>query len=129
MTLFDRINRSNIAQFAALAGVLVAFAAPAQAVRLISDPLAAGITHCGRYEGGVFKADFPVVVDPTQGGGNICQFDISAQVVGSTVIYTATAVTLDVLWGRLESPQSLPLSVARPSNPATAPAHERAVNP
>jgi hypothetical protein len=100
---------------------------PVLAVHIISDPLAAGVTHCGRYEGGVFKADVPVVVDPAQGGGNICYFNIDTQTAGTTVIYTATSVSVDPLWGRGESAQSLPLSVVRPGVPATAPKNERAV--
>jgi len=76
---------------------------------VISDPVAVGVTHCGRYEAGTFKADVPIVA-----GG--CKFDIGTQPVG-TVVYTATAVINDPVWGRQESGQSLPLSVARPSAP------------
>lgn len=97
--------------FLALAvGVLVT--GTASAVTVISDPCIATVTHCGRYEGGVFKADFPVVA-------GACNFNISAQPVGTTV-YTATCVINDPVWGRRESVQSLPLSVPNPAVP-TAP--------
>lgn len=105
--------------------------APAFAtVHVITDPVAAGVTHCARYEGGVFKADVPVVIDPAQGNQAICSFDISAQPVG-TVVYTATAVIIDPLFGgRVESAQSLPLSVTRATLVAPArPTNERAVSP
>jgi hypothetical protein len=78
---------------------------------VISDPVAVGVTHCGRYEAGTFKADVPIVA-----GG--CKFDIGTQPSG-TVVYTATAVVNDPLWGRQESVQSLPLSVVRSGVPPT----------
>jgi hypothetical protein len=77
---------------------------------VVSDPVAGGATHCGRYEGGTFKADVPIVA-------GACKFDIGAQLTGTTV-YTATAVINDPLWGRQESVQSLPLSVVRSGVPA-----------
>ena len=76
---------------------------------VITDPVAVGVTHCGRYEAGVFKIDVPIVA-------GACKFDIGTQPV-STVSYTATAVINDQVWGRQESVQSLPLSVVRPAAP------------
>ena len=76
---------------------------------VVSDPVSAGVTHCGRYEGGVFKSDVLIVA-------GACKFDIGTQSTGTTV-YTATAVTSDPVWGRQESVQSLPLSVVRPIGP------------
>lgn len=97
--------------------VLTLVALPAIAVSLRSDPTP-GATHCGLYKNAVFDADY-VVADV--GGGNGCLFTIDVQAPGSTIVYTATAVVNDARWGRVESPQSLPLSVARPA-PPTRPA-------
>jgi hypothetical protein len=92
---------------------LVAILASGQALAapfVVSDPVSVGVTHCGRYEGGVFKVDVPIVA-------GACKFDIATQPTGTTV-YTATAVVSDPLWGRQESVQSLPLSVVRSGVPA-----------
>lgn len=98
----------------ACAIVLLAYAGASKAVTIRTDPTP-GATHCGLYKGGTFDADYPVA---NVGAGNGCLFTIDAQVAGTTVVYTATAVYSDVVWGRVESPRSLPLSVARPATPA-----------
>jgi hypothetical protein len=96
-----------------LALLLGVFAASANAVNIRTDPTP-GATHCGLYKNAVFDADYPVA---DVGGGTGCLFTIDVQAPGTTTIYTATAIVNDARWGRTESVQSLPLSVARPVAP------------
>lgn len=95
--------------------ILVGVAIPAHAVTIRTDPTP-GATHCGLYKNNVFDADYPVA---NVGAGNGCLFVIDSQAAGSTIVYTATAIYIDAVWGRVESARSNPLSVARPGQPAT----------
>lgn len=102
-----------------LAFVLLFTASQAFAqVYRITDPVDPRATHCALYADDVTRGDFPVFPTPA---GNICRFDIATQAPGTTIVYKATAVALDPVWGRNESPKSNPLSVARPSGLTTAP--------
>lgn len=87
----------------------IAFAAPF----VKSDPLDPRATHCGWTVDATPKVDLPVLATPT---GNICNYDLASISVGAHTI-KATAVVLDPVWGRLESADSIPLSLSKPGIP------------
>ena len=77
----------------AFALFLVSFAALAQSpsFTIISDPLAAGVTHCGFFLDAGAKVVRPVIPDPDGSGGNVCEFDLSGVANGNHVLI-ATAI-------------------------------------
>lgn len=100
---------------------LLLFAPSAFAWRIVSDPLAdQTVTHCGWVVDGAAKVDIPVGTDAT--GKRICERDGSGIGPGNHNV-TATAVILDPVFGRLESPPSAPFAFGVPGVPAapTAP--------
>lgn len=76
----------------ALAFILAALPAFAQSPSfiIVSDPVAANVTHCGFFLDSMPKVTLPVVPDPG-GAGNICQFDLAGVSNGAHVLI-ATAI-------------------------------------
>lgn len=75
-------------------------------------------THCGLLLDTAPKVD--VVVAKDGGGKAYCRFDMASLTTGAHTV-KATFVIIDPVWGRQESPVSVPLALTRPGSP-TAPA-------
>jgi hypothetical protein len=77
---------------------------------VVADPAPAGVTHCGRYEGGFYKIDDPIV-------SGACSVNLFFQAANTTVVYTLTHVIAGP--PRLESPQSDSISITCGATPAS----------
>jgi hypothetical protein len=98
--------------------LLVAILVPATAVAapfVVSDPLAAGVTHCGVLLDAQPKQIVAVTVEA---GESICKFNLAGISVGSHNV-RMTAQINDPIWGSLESAESSPLTFVKPGVPAT----------
>jgi hypothetical protein len=99
-----------------LFGVLLFCAIPAHAAPfVVSDTLAAGVTHCGVLLDAQPKQIVAVTVEA---GGSICKFNLAGISVGSHNV-RMTAQINDPIWGSLESAESSPLTFVKPGVPAT----------
>jgi hypothetical protein len=88
---------------------------------VVSDALApssGGVapTHCGYQIDGGTRADFPVA---TAGSTVICKVDLAGISNGKHDV-NLTAVIVDAVWGRVESPPSANFTFVKPG-PSTAP--------
>jgi hypothetical protein len=102
--------------------VLIALAAFASQAALaspfiVSDPVDPTVTHCGFKLDAGSRADVPIAMS---GPSKICRLDIAGVAVGSHIV-NATAVAIDTVWGRRESPASPNFTFSVPTIP-TAPA-------
>lgn len=96
---------------------LFLFCAPAFAGPfVVSDPVPSGQvqpTHCGVWLDAQPRAEIAVA---SSAGGPYCKFDVGSVADGSHTI-KMTHVRKDVVWGDLESAQSVPLVFQRPALP------------
>ena len=84
---------------------------------IISDPVDARATHCGwKMDAGV-RTDVAVVLSGTD---KICKLDLAGLATGSHTV-SATAVAIDPVWGRQESPASANFPFVVPTTPVTPP--------
>ncbi len=97
--------------------LLLLFTSPAFASPfVVSDPLTAGVTHCGLYLDSAAKVEVPVAKDANN--ASICKFDLASVSTGSHSL-KATAIIKDPVWGNQESVQTAPLAFVRPASPPT----------
>lgn len=71
-------------------------------------------THCGLLLDATAKVDVAVAKDAN--GKAYCQFDMAGIPTGAHTV-KATFVLNDPIWGRVESPVSVPLALTRPGSP------------
>lgn len=83
------------------------------AVRVISDAVDSRTTHCGWKMDSGTRIDIPVVVNGTD---KICSLDLTGITAGSHIT-SATAIMIDPVWGRLESPPSTNFTFVVPTIP------------
>jgi hypothetical protein len=96
--------------FALITLLLLPVCAAIAAPFVISDETAQTVTHCGLFLDAAAKVDTPVASNTT---GKYCKFDLAGLSTGAHTI-KATFVNIDPVWGRLESVQSVPLSLTKP---------------
>lgn len=99
--------------------VLLVLASPAVLASpfIVSDPVDPAVTHCGFKLDAAARADVPIAMS---GPSKICRLDIAGVAVGSHTV-NATAVAIDTVWGRRESPASTNFTFSVPTIP-TVPA-------
>lgn len=92
---------------------LMGFTSVVAAPFIVSDALDPRATHCGWKMDAGTRTDVAVTLS---GADKICKLDLAGLATGPHTV-SATAVAVDPIWGRVESPASANFTFAVPTTP------------